>query len=143
MAVEAFGAIQSFNTKNGGDLHDKQYYIVKLDTTANTVVIAGQYEGDGILQNEPKYDATNGFYEAASVLTASGVKAKVVAGDAIANIGTAYPLEADSSGRAVAFTRTVPGTTATKLIGYPIEAASAAGQIITIVTCFAPDKFGA
>jgi len=141
MAVEAFGDIQSFNTENGGDLHDKQYYIVKLDTDANTVLIAGAHEGIGILQNEPKYDATNGFYEAASVLTKSGVKAKVVAGEAITAIGAAYPLEADSSGRAVVFTRTVPGNTHTRLIGYPIEASSAAGQIITIVTCFGSDTY--
>ena len=127
MSTESFGVKQSFAA--AADYSDKQYYLMYI-SAANTVTICGAAGAAiGIMYGKPE----SGVY--GDVLTASGVMAKVIAGDAV-TAGTL--LESDGSGRAVTFTYDNDGTTETYAIGRAVTAATAANQIITVLTQFAP-----
>lgn len=100
----------------GADLSAKQFYAVKLTTTARQVNLAssGGEEIYGILQNKPTAN------QAADVCLLGVTKA--VAGAAI----TAGDfLMTDTSGRLITATST------NHRVGQAMEAATAAGQIIT------------
>lgn len=98
----------------------KQYMGVKL-SAANTVAI-GDANGDlvvGILQNKPPANGT------ARVFTAGGGICKVYAGAAVATVGT--PLTTNASGHLV-------GASDNDIIlGYALETAGAAGDIISML----------
>jgi len=129
MATENLGREQTFTA--GADLSSHQFGLVKLDTTAGQVVVAtAASEAIGILQNNPESG------KLATVLTRPGVKARVRAGAAISTVGSA--LESDADGEAVSFTRDGDGTTETFLVGFALEAATAADEIIEVLTVFAP-----
>ena len=125
MSTESFGVKQSFAA--AADYSDKQYYLMYISTD-NTVTICGAAGlAIGIMYGKPE----SGKY--GDVLTASGVMAKVIAGDAVV-AGTL--LESDSAGRAVTFTYDGDGTTETYSIGRAVTAAGAANGIITVLTGF-------
>jgi len=127
MSTESFGVKQSF--KAAADYSDKQYYLMYI-SAANTVTICGAAGTViGIMYGKPE----SGAY--GDVLTASGVFAKVIAGD---TVSAGNLLESDSSGRAVAFTYDNDGTTETYTVGRAVTAAGAANGIITVLTQFAP-----
>lgn len=105
--------------KAGADLSAKQYYIVKLDTVQNQVVLAAAATDKllGVLLNAPVAN------QEARVHMNTGT-VKVVAGAAI-TLG-AY-VTSDGSGKAVATT-----TDKDKTIGIALQAAAADGDIIEV-----------
>jgi len=125
---ENLGIDLSFKTDT--DLSAKQYYLVKSDTDADTVVISTAHAAAiGVLQNDP----TSGVE--AQVRCRSGVKTKVIAG---ASITVGQTLESDSTGRAVAFTYDSDGGTDCYMVGIALSAYSNADEYITMLTYFAP-----
>jgi len=129
MSTESFGVKQSFTA--AADYSDKQYYLMYISTD-NTVTICGAAGTViGIMYGKPESGASG------DVLTASGVFAKVIAGDAVV-AGTL--LESDTSGRAVTFTYDANGATETYTVGRAVTAAGAANGIITVLTGFCPSS---
>jgi len=128
---ENLGIDLSFKTDTS--LAAKQYYCVKLDTDADVVIAcaAAHDPAIGVLQNDP----TSGVE--AQVRCRSGVKTKVIAGDAV-TVGTT--LEVDSTGRVVSFTYDSAGATECYMVGYALSACSNADEYITMLTCFAPSS---
>ena len=126
MSTESFGVKQSFAA--AADYSDKQYYLMYI-SAANTVTICGAAGTViGIMYGKPE----SGVY--GDVLTACGVIAKVITGEAVS---AGALLESDSSGRAVAFTYNAGGTTETYAVGRAVTASGATGGIISVLTSFA------
>jgi len=125
MSVESFGVKQTFLA--AADYQTKQFYLMYI-SAADTVTICGAAGlAIGILYNKPNTG------EAAEVLTASGVFARVITGGSISAGNT---LESDSSGRAVAYTYDGDGTTETYNVGYAVEDGGGANSYCTILTQF-------
>lgn len=105
--------------KAGADLSAKQYFIVKLDSTQNQVVLAAAATDKllGVLLNAPVAN------QEARVHMNVGTT-KVIAGAAIA-LGS-Y-VTSDGSGKAIATT-----TDKHKTLGIALEAAAADGDIIEV-----------
>lgn len=96
MSTQNYGPTKAY--KAGADLSAKQYFIVKLDTDQDTVVLAsaGTDFLIGTIENKPKAN------ENASVLLRSGgATGKVVLGG---SVSAGNFLTADSAGKAVATT---------------------------------------
>jgi len=129
MSTESFGVKQSFAA--AADYSAKQYYLMYI-SAANTVTICGA-EGNvvGIMYGKPE----SGKY--GDVLTAPGVLAKVIAGEAVS---AGALLESDASGRAVAFTFNCIGPTETYTVGRAVTESGATGGIITVLTMFCPSS---
>lgn len=127
MARTNLGQKQSYAA--AADYTEKQFYLVYL-SAADTVTLSGAAgQVDGILYGKPD----SGEY--GEVLTASGVEAQVIAGDAVT---AGNWLESDSSGRAVPLTIDGDGTTETYTVGKAVTAAGGAGEYITVLTRFGP-----
>jgi len=128
MAYEELGHDKTFTA--GADLSSHQFGLVKLDTTAGQVVVATAASmAIGVLQNKP----TSG--KLATVRTAPGVITPVRVGAAVSLNDT---LESDADGEAVTLTIDGDGTTETWLVGIALAAATAADQIIPVLTKFVP-----
>lgn len=105
--------------KAGANLATKQYYLLKADTTADQVVLAGANDKVlGVLQDKP-----NAAGKSASV-TVIGTT-KVVLGNTVAYGDS---LISDANGKAIAVGATVNGN----VIGYAL-AAGVAGDIIRML----------
>lgn len=106
--------------KAGADLSLLQFRIVKLGTLAREVVVATALTDKilGVLQDKPAVVGR------AATVRLIGIS-KVVAGAAVALHAS---VGADGSGRAI-----TAGTAGNIAIGYALEAAGAAGDIITVL----------
>jgi len=132
MASTELGQIQTF--KAARDLSSYQYCPVYISAAGTVDYSGASGVVNGILQNKP---ANAG--DAAEVLTASGVKAKLkVDGVTPGNIAVGNPLEADASYMGVAFTYNADGTTETYMIGWANEACTVASAYISVLTNFVP-----
>ena len=100
----------------GEDLSAKQFYFVKIDSNGAVALCGNGEAGMGVLENAPE----SGY--AAEVLV-NGI-ARVYAGAAVTK---GYQVAADATGRAVR------ATTGEYILGTAIEAASDAGEMITIL----------
>ena len=127
MSTESFGVKQSF--KAAADYSAKQYYLMYISASETVTICGAAGEVIGIMYGKPE----SGAY--GDVLTASGVMAKVISGDAVS---AGELLESDSTGRAVGFTYDNDGTTETYTVGRAVTASGAANGIITVLTQFAP-----
>lgn len=106
----------------GADLSAKQFYVVKLDSTVNQVVLAGAGElVYGVLQNKPALAAQ-------ATVMRSGVS-KCVAGAAIA-LGA--EVAADANGKVVT------ATTGDRVIGVARAAAAADLNVIPVDLMIGP-----
>jgi len=131
MANESLGQTQTF--KAARDLSSYQYCPVYISDT-NEVDYSGAAEVvNGILQNEP--DAAG---RAAEVITASGVKSKLMVDGNSSNINAGDPLEANASYHGIKLTIDGDGTTETYLIGWANGATTADDTFITVLTSFVP-----
>lgn len=103
----------------GADLSAKQYLLVRLASTAKTVLVAGAATGAliGVLQNDPKSG------EAASVVCAGLTKS--IAGGAIS---PGDLVTANSTGQCVATT-----TANNKVVGKAVTAATTAGDHFELI----------
>lgn len=122
MALEGRQDLWSFPTST--DLSGNQYHIVDLDTSGNLVIAGAGARGIGVLVDTPKAG------QSGSVVIA-GIT-KVVAGAAIA---AGDYISSNATGQAVPATATdvTGGTTGTPIIGQALSAASAAGELVTVV----------
>lgn len=111
------------------DLSTQQFRAVKMTAALTVGAIAAVTDVPvGVLQNNP-----NAAGQAAEVMT-SGIT-RMVAGAAIA---VPSSLTIDATGRAVTATL---GTDTTKhIIGQPLEAAAAAGDIIAVLINITPNR---
>lgn len=127
---EELGIDQSFKTDT--NLSAKQYFLVKSDDDAGTVVLCGDHEAAiGVLQNNPPTGTV------AVVRCASGVKTKVIGATGI-DVGEI--LGCDPSGRAEPFTYASDGSTAVYMVGIALTASAFIGGEITMLTMFAPSS---
>jgi len=118
MAIEVRGI--SLGTQvAAADLSAKQYRFVKLDSAGKWALASAQGEFcQGVLQNKPKAG------EPADVLLISGGGVtKIVAGAAI-SAGGVVTTQADGDGD--------PATSGDEVLGVALEAASGAGEIISV-----------
>lgn len=127
MAVQNRSELRSF--KAGADLSAKQFYLVKMGSTAGEVVLAAAATDEviGILQNAPVAGDT------ALVLLVNGQgTAKVVAGGVWA-LGNR--LGADSNGKVVALSQTGAGSQPTQRsigIANSVTADGNVGEVILL-----------
>jgi len=125
---EALGNDQTFKTDT--DLSAKQYYLVKADTDADTIVLCGDHEAAiGVLQNDPPTGT------AAVVRCAAGVKTRVIGstGITVGNI-----LESDGDGKATPYTLDTGGSTECYLVGVALSGSDHADEYVTMLTVFSP-----
>lgn len=120
MAVELPVLVKTFEA--AGDLSAKQYYYVKLTSTANRVDVcaAATDKPIGVLQNKP--DAAGKNAEVMIVgITKGSANGALSIGDLV---GTSSDGQVDGK---------TPGTDTTEYVtGQVLEAASAAGDLITM-----------
>ena len=114
MATDDLGKIISLPAS--GDLSEKQYYFAALSSGAAAVAGAG-VDAIGILQND-----ADGATKTSSVATA-GIS-KMVAGAAI-TIDDEIMVKSDGTG--------ITATSTNYIVAYALEAASAAGDIISVL----------
>lgn len=114
MAIEVTGDV--FNAPAAVDLTTKQFHLIIVDTNGKAALAGAGLRVDGILQDTPNTD------EVASVKFQSG--SKVVAG---ASIGAGVEFAANAASRAVA------AATTNFVSGFTLEAATADGQIISVI----------
>lgn len=114
------GSFKSFLSTNDLSAVANQNCIVKMDSAANSIVLAaaGTDKSIGILQNSPKAGGTANVR-----MRSGGSTAQVIAGGTV-NIGD--PVTSDSSGHAVVTT-----TAGHQILGYALYAA-ASGDVFEI-----------
>ena len=115
------GADGCTSWKTASDLSSYQYHVVQLSAAKTAGV--GVANGDltiGILMNKP----TSG--QAARVFTQAGGICKVVAGDAIAVVGSPLCAETTTADLIIASDNDI-------IIGYALETAGAAGDVIEML----------
>lgn len=117
MATHDYGRVTSLFA--GEDLSDKQNYFVVMDSTANTVVLAGAGENAVGVNTE---NAASG--EVTGVMMESGSLIEVVSGAAVA-VGA--KVASDANGRAIT------ATAGAEVLGEVLEAATAADELITMI----------
>jgi hypothetical protein len=116
MAVENLG--KCVTVPSSGDLSSAKYKFVTVNSSGQVATTGDGAQADGVLQNDP-----GAAGRAATVMVGVGIS-KVVAGGTVTRGGD---VGSDSSGRAV------DAASGDAIVGQALEAATTAGQVITLL----------